>query len=216
MRYFVGFVLFLLALAASPMSVSAQADEEGATVEPAAPQPGRPDLSGERYQPWGVPRGVGAQADEEGATVEPGPREPSLPSEPGGEEGSRSLEYADPVSAPSNTKWGLDWSLVGETPDVQTAKIGLGVSTAVLAVGGVVLGISFIELCILQEDCPEPSWHRPVRITGGVLMAGGAAGMIVSGILLGVRKRKLRRLPETHYGRPRRVQWDLAGSRLVF
>jgi hypothetical protein len=40
--------------------------------------------------------------------------------------------------------------------------------------------------------------------------------MIATGILLGVRKRKLRRLQEAHYGRPRRVQWDLAQSRVVF
>jgi hypothetical protein len=40
--------------------------------------------------------------------------------------------------------------------------------------------------------------------------------MIISGALLGVRKRKLRRLQEAHYGAPRRVQWDLAQSRLVF
>jgi hypothetical protein len=40
--------------------------------------------------------------------------------------------------------------------------------------------------------------------------------MIVSGILLGKRKRKLRELQEAHYGTPRRVQWDLAQSRLVF
>jgi hypothetical protein len=46
-------------------------------------------------------------------------------------------------------------------------------------------------------------------------MVGGAAGMIATGILLGVRKRKLR-LQEADYGTPRRVQWDLARSRLVF
>jgi hypothetical protein len=40
--------------------------------------------------------------------------------------------------------------------------------------------------------------------------------MIATGALLGVRKRKRRRLEEAHYGTPRRVQWDLARSRLVF
>ena len=91
-------------------------------------------------------------------------------------------------------------------------------SAVALGLGGAVFGISFIEICILSfgEDCPEPSWHRPVRITGGVLMAGGAAGMLVSGILLGVRKGQRRKLQEAHYGVRRRVQWDLARSRLVF
>ena len=40
--------------------------------------------------------------------------------------------------------------------------------------------------------------------------------MIVTGALLGARKRKLRTLQEAHYGRPHRVQWDIARSRLVF
>ena len=40
--------------------------------------------------------------------------------------------------------------------------------------------------------------------------------MIVTGSMLGVRKRERRRLQEAHYERPRRVQWDLAQSRVVF
>jgi hypothetical protein len=47
-------------------------------------------------------------------------------------------------------------------------------------------------------------------------MAVGAAAMITSGAVYGVRKRQLRRLREAHYGTPRRVQWDVARSRLVF
>jgi len=160
-----------------------------------------------------LPLSASAQDAEEGTTAEPGPQEPPLPSEPAGEEGSPSLEHADPGSTPT-----LDWSIVEETPQAQTAAIGLTATAAVLAFGGVVFGISFIDGCRIfpVEDCPEPSWNRPVRVTGVVLMAGGSAGMIVSGILLGVRKRQGRRLQEAHYGTPRRVQWDLARSRLVF
>ena len=52
---------------------------------------------------------------------------------------------------------------------------------------------------------------------GGVALAGiGSVGMIATGILLGVRKRKRRKLHEADYGRPRKVQWDLARSRVVF
>jgi hypothetical protein len=47
------------------------------------------------------------------------------------------------------------------------------------------------------------------------LMISGAVGMIVTGTLLGIRKGELRRLQAADYGRPRRVQWDLARSRLV-
>lgn len=53
---------------------------------------------------------------------------------------------------------------------------------------------------------------------GGVgLAALGAAGMIATGILLGVRKRKLRTLREAaSYEGRRRARWDFARSRLVF
>jgi len=51
---------------------------------------------------------------------------------------------------------------------------------------------------------------------GFAVATGGFVGMITTGALLGVRKRKLRRLQEAHYATPRRVQWDLAQSRLVF
>jgi hypothetical protein len=40
--------------------------------------------------------------------------------------------------------------------------------------------------------------------------------MIATGILLGVRKRKRISLQEADHGRPHRVQWDLAQSRVVF
>lgn len=54
------------------------------------------------------------------------------------------------------------------------------------------------------------------ELAGFALCAGGTVGMIACGALLGVRKRKLRKARQAHYGQPRRVQWDLARSRLVF
>jgi hypothetical protein len=49
-----------------------------------------------------------------------------------------------------------------------------------------------------------------------ILMAVGAAAMITSGAVYGVRKRQLRNPEHVHPGKRRRVQWDLARSRLVF
>jgi hypothetical protein len=99
---------------------------------------------------------------------------------------------------------------------VKRAKIGLGVSVVASVVG---LGMGFAAatgtLCIV-EPCTEPGWVVPVGVAGVVLTAGGLAGMIAYGVLLRKRKRKLRRLEQAHYGTPRRVQWDLARSRLVF
>ena len=45
---------------------------------------------------------------------------------------------------------------------------------------------------------------------------GGNTEVMSSGGMLARRKRKQRELQEAHYGTPRRVQWDLARSRLVF
>jgi hypothetical protein len=45
---------------------------------------------------------------------------------------------------------------------------------------------------------------------------GGFVGMITAGGILGRRKQKLRELKQAHYGRPRRVHWDLETSRVVF
>ena len=165
-----------------------------------------------------LPRNASAQAAEHSEATEQAVDEEPSP-EPAGEEGSPSLEYADPGSNPPNIKWGLDWSLHEDMdPAVRRARIGLITSAAVLAVGGVLFGISYVDFRVLRPPppTPDPEWQHPVRITGVTLMAGGAAGMIATGALLGVRKRKLREPQEADYGRPRRVQWDLARSRLVF
>jgi len=99
---------------------------------------------------------------------------------------------------------------------VKRAKIGLGVSVLSTVVGfGIGIAAATNTICIL-EPCTEPGWVAPVGITGAVLMAGGVAGMIASGILLRRRKRDRDSLREAHYGTPRRAQWDLARSRLLF
>jgi hypothetical protein len=52
---------------------------------------------------------------------------------------------------------------------------------------------------------------------GAPLAWGGSLGMIVSGIMLGVRKGKIRRLDERiMLTSDRRLQWDVSSSRLVF
>jgi len=51
-------------------------------------------------------------------------------------------------------------------------------------------------------------------ISGGVFVGG--VGMIASAVILGRGRTELSELQEAHYGRPRRVQWDLAQSRVVF
>jgi hypothetical protein len=102
---------------------------------------------------------------------------------------------------------------------VKRAEIGLGVSAGLVLVGvAVVLAPNF--KCFLgewTENCNR------LENAGIAVMVGGGLGMIASGGLLGARKRQLRKhkrelwgSPYTHYGTPRRAQWDLAQSRLVF
>ena len=88
------------------------------------------------------------------------------------------------------------------------AKIGLGVSAGFLVVGAVMTAVGFTSFDF--ESSLAPLW------TGVAFMVGGSVGLIASGVMLRGSNRKPRRQKEAHYGAPRRVQWDLAGSRLVF
>jgi hypothetical protein len=94
---------------------------------------------------------------------------------------------------------------------------GLSAGGSFIGVGAIVLGASY--MCFIGEEgdpgCPELP-DRGLFNAGLILMAVGAAAMITSGTVYGVRKRQLRELQQAHYERPRRVQWDLARSRLVF
>jgi hypothetical protein len=93
-------------------------------------------------------------------------------------------------------------------PRARRARIALLSSTGVLLLGGMIAGLSPIT---------SNGYERFAVLWAGVGVASaGSLGMLVSGPVLGARKRKLRRLRQTHYGTPRRVQWDLARSRLVF
>ena len=98
---------------------------------------------------------------------------------------------------------------------VKRAWIGVGVSGGAAVVG---MALTFVALGqgFSADPDPYPGWVDPVLATGLAVSFAGACGMISSAALVGVRKRKLRRLQEAHYGTPRRVQWDLAHSRLVF
>lgn len=98
---------------------------------------------------------------------------------------------------------------------VKRARIGVGVSAAPLVVGGVLFGVSYFELCV-GGSCPPDAGWTPLRVAGVTLMTCGAAWMIATGTLYGVRKRKLRRQQQAHHETPRRVQWDLARAGLVF
>ncbi len=134
------------------------------------------------------------------------------------EQVSLKLESSHVAPTPATTSNG--YSLEQMDVRVRRARIGL-ISTAAAAFVGLPLFLGGIY----HQDClfgglfslePEAKWCTPVASTGFVLMLGGSVGMIATGILLGVRKGKRRSLQEAHYGKPRKVQWDLASSRVVF
>jgi hypothetical protein len=103
---------------------------------------------------------------------------------------------------------------------VRRAGIGLGVSGGVLLAGVVMGAIALSEaapfFCILEACPPTAEWAAPVGWTGALLTVGGLLGMISFGIERGRRQQKQRELQDAHYRRSRRVQWDLAQSRVVF
>ena len=173
MRYLVGFV-FLLALVASPLGVSAQTAGEVSASEPAPEEPA-----------------LQLQLDKSGVEVVPSP-----PRTPDG------------------------YTLEEMELRVRRAKIGLGSSAAALFAGGMFTGVGIAEsysACDFFEECaPVPKRYMAYLWTGTALLVGGFAGMVASGILLGRRKFDRDWLRQAHYATPRRVQWDLAQSRLVF
>jgi hypothetical protein len=183
MRYLVGFVL-ALALAALPLSVSAQTGEEATTAEP--------------------------NLEEPAASSEPAPEEPAL---------QLRLDDAGVEVVPSPPRTTDGYTLGEMDVRVRRAQIGVGVSVFAF-VAGVNMGfvaMANFESCFLAWECPEyPDWVGPVGWTGFTLAMGGLTGMITSGVLLRNSRHGRDWLRPAHHGTPRRVQWDLAQSRLVF
>ena len=208
MRYPVGLVCLLAGLVALPLSVSAQVGEEGTTSEEnlqesaASSEPAHeqgalsPGLRKRTRKKWD-PQTYDVPASR------PSPEEPAL-----------QLKLDDAgvqlVSPPPRTPDG--YTLEEMDRRVERAKIGLGVSAGLVLVG-VALVLAPAFKCFLGEW--TESCNR-LENAGIAVMVGGGLGMIASGGLLGARKRKLRELRQAHYGTPRRVQWDLARSRVVF
>jgi hypothetical protein len=184
--------MVLAGLAALPLTASAQAGEEGTTSEPDVQEPA--------------------------PSTEPAPEEPSPPTEPAPEEPALQLKLDDAgvEVAPSPPRTPDGFTLEEMELRVRRAKIGFNVSLGVLGAGSAIfLVASFVAIAQWGED---KSFDRAetAMLTGGVLLTAGLVGFVTSAILLSRRKRDRDTLRTAHYGTPRRVQWDLARSRLVF
>jgi hypothetical protein len=160
-----------------------------------------------------LPVGVSAQAGQD----DPLSGEPSPSSEPAPEEPALQLKLDDTgvgvVPSPWRTPDG--YTLEEMELRVRRAKIGFGVSAGVAGAGVVLLAVGLSGCTeIVGGTCAD--WADPAMFAGGgIALAGGIAMYATLGTWIH-RKRKLRRLHEELYGTPRRVQWDLAQSRLVF
>ena len=159
-----------------------------------------------------LPQSASAQDAEEGATSQQNLEEPS--SEPAPEEPALQLKLdaAGVEVAPSPPRTADGYTLDEMELRVKRAKIGLWSTAGATVLGGVMVGASFpcMSDATLEDGCWGPF------ISGALIGFSGGVGMIVTGALLGARKRKLRSLQDADYGRPRRVQWDPARSRVVF
>ena len=165
-----------------------------------------------------LPQSASAQTDEEGATSEPNLEQPAAPSsESAPEEPALQLKVDDAgldvVPSPPRTADG--YTLEEMERRVMLAKLGVGVSAVPIFVGAL-LAASTAFSPLAPRTPEEQTSDRRLQYTGAALAAGGAASMVAMGIVLGVRKRKLRSLQEADYGRSHRVQWDLPQSRFVF
>jgi hypothetical protein len=187
MRYLVCFVILLGPLA-GPLTASAQGDDSGQAAE-SADTP-RPERGVHRWHP-------DAFVDPAtGATLEDGGK-PDF-----------EIEYATQSKAPAPR--------TAQEEKVRRAKIGLSVSIVPVLVGGMMaLAASgpIIPFSDGSDGSSSDSGGDAVTYAGAAVAAAGAAAMIATGILLGVRKRKLR---ESKEATDRKVRWDLAQSRIMF
>jgi hypothetical protein len=210
MRYVVGFVCVLGALAALPLSATAQDAAEGTTPEPSQHEPApsseatqeegglSPRLRKRTLKNWD-PQTYDLP------TSRPSPEEPALQLELDSAGAGFTL-----IPASQPPKRGLD----------PRARAGIGLGVSLVAFGaGVGMGVAAAgaSICIsFGEPCSRPNWVAPVAISGALLAVGGIVGMGVSGSELRRRKPHPGGSRDVYYATPRRVQWDLARSRLMF
>jgi len=204
MRQLVGFGLTVL-LVASPLGVRAEAQADGAKLEPTADKAAAPS------QP----------VREEPPSPSESPREGPEPSSGSASERPATrleLDNTGVEVSPSLARTSEGFTLKEMDGRVRRAGIGLGVS--ILALGasfGMIAAGLGASICIsFGEPCSTPRWTGPVTGVGMLLAIGGISGTIACAILLARRKRDRDSLREAQYARPRRARWDLAQSRLMF
>jgi hypothetical protein len=167
-----------------------------------------------------APLAVSAQAGEEGATPEPNLEEPAPSAEPASEEPALRLELDDAgvEVAPSPPRTADGYTLDEMELRVKRARTGLIVSAGVYVIGLAVAIPGAVGDCgyVYYGYATPPARCDPLLYTGSTLTFLGVVGMITSGVMLRRHKRDRNWLRQAQRTTPRRAQWDLARSRLVF
>jgi hypothetical protein len=161
----------------------------------------------------GSVRSASAQAGEKGETPEPNLEEPV--SSPAPETEAPNI---DTLSQRAIEHYEIQYGKPRMEVRVKGARTGLAVSAGV-GVLSIALSGGWIACVNRKPSSPTdlfPPECNALLGAGFVLGLASAVGMITSGAILGVRKRKLRELQQAQGTTPRRVQWDLGRSRLVF
>jgi len=167
-----------------------------------------------------VPQRASAQAGEQSETTEQVvDEEPAPSSEPALELKLNDAGVQVAPGYPPRTPDG--YTLRDMELRVTRARIGLGVSIVAMTVVGPVLCVAGAGASLTSSEWggaedgspPAAPW---LFATGALVTVGGIGGTIASGVLLRRGKRDRDWLRQAQYGTPRRVQWDLARSRLVF
>ena len=157
------------------------------------------------------PPSVSAQAVEEGAIPEPKLEEP-MPSPAPGDE----VPDIDSLSQTAIENHETRIAQRTQLLDQRRARRGLIASSVIVAAGAAAV-VGGVAIARSKDELSETGPAIGLTFTGGALMVGGIIGVGISGKRLSTARRGQRkRLLDAHHRKPRRAQWDLAQSRLVF
>jgi hypothetical protein len=198
-QYMVGFGL-VLALVASPVVVSAKAGAEASTSEVESKKTGEAQETKSRSM-----RPDWYWCSEGFDCPEPSKTEVS-PERPVSELHESGIEVT-PRAAPT---------VEDLEQRVLRARHGLILSSVIAAAGAAATGAGAAG-ARNADDIDSAIGLAALASFGALLMVGGIVGIGISGGRLSTARREQReRLREAQHGGPRRVQWDLARSRLMF
>ncbi len=161
-------------------------------------------------------RGMFVVALVTGAFVDGATAQDAIVSEP---PAASSMQVGQPHSRPQTYEEYQRDELMRSSRRSRNALIGTSVATAVGAAflfPGLVRQCYVIDFQHTTEVRCTTAGKALVGI-GSPLFWGGATGVLITAIMFGVRKGKLRRLNDRMaYEKSRAVRWDPAGSRFVF